>query len=115
MVSPQLCALVEPFHRVKLTDWPNNSGPQGRLDALLGDVDRSIRPLIDAIDVTDLSRYNAAYRAYGVDKFRHFVEAEKRRFVRALTIVTSDRPSGVVCDLGCFVPYLPLAFARLGY
>src|SRR2546425_719908 len=71
--------------------------------------------LIESINVDDLSRYNAAYRGYGGQKFRHFVEDEKRRFLKALTVVMEDRPTGLVCDLGCFIPYLPLALARLGY
>src|SRR5207253_236981 len=83
--------------------------------ALLNDIDTAIFPLIESIEVDDLSRYNAAYRAYCHDKFRHFVENERSRFVKALAVVMEDRANGVVCDLGCFIPYLPLALARLGY
>jgi 2-polyprenyl-3-methyl-5-hydroxy-6-metoxy-1,4-benzoquinol methylase len=88
---------------------------RGDLEKLLVEADQAITPLIDAIDVDDLSRYNVAYRAYGAGKFRHFIEDERRRFLKAVTVITEDRPSGVVCDLGCFVPYLPLALSRLGY
>ncbi len=88
---------------------------RGSLKTLLAEVDSAIAPLINAIDVNDLTKHNAAYRAYGADKFRRFIEDEKRRFLKALMLVTEDRPGGIVCDLGCFVPFLPLAFARLGY
>ncbi len=86
-----------------------------KLAKLLGEIDEIILPLIESINVDDLSRYNAAYRGYGGQKFRHFVEDEKRRFLKALTVVMEDRATGLVCDLGCFIPYLPLALARLGY
>jgi len=48
-------------------------------------------------------------------KFKYFVEVEKRRFLKALDIITRDRSQGTVCDLGCFIPYLPLALATIGF
>jgi len=83
--------------------------------ALLAEVDRAIRPLIEAIDVETLGRVNALYRHYAADRFKHFVEIERRRWLKALGLITTARDSGTVCDLGCFIPYLPIALAFLGY
>jgi 2-polyprenyl-3-methyl-5-hydroxy-6-metoxy-1,4-benzoquinol methylase len=94
---------------------PTHGQPSPDIPELLREIDGAISPLITAIDVDDLSRYNAAYRAYRTDKFRHFISDERRRFLKALTAITQDRSSGMICDLGCLVPYLPLALARLGY
>ncbi|MBI5529684.1 MAG: methyltransferase domain-containing protein [Deltaproteobacteria bacterium] len=87
----------------------------GALDALFREVDLAIAPLVDSIDVGEIGAHNRGYLAYGTDKFRNFVAVEKARYRKAVEIVTSRRTSGTVCDLGCFIPYLPIALARLGY
>jgi len=86
-----------------------------RFSALIGDVDRAIRPLIDAIDLSALARVNALYRHYAAAKFKHFVEIERRRWLKALDLIAAARDGGTVCDLGCFIPYLPIALASIGY
>jgi hypothetical protein len=86
-----------------------------RLDALLADVDRTIRPLVEGLEVRDLSGHNAGCLAYDTDKFAWFVGAERGRYRRAIERITERRRGGAVVDLGTFVPYLPVALARLGY
>jgi 2-polyprenyl-3-methyl-5-hydroxy-6-metoxy-1,4-benzoquinol methylase len=74
--------------------------------------DQAIRPLLAAINLDDLGTHNAGYWDYGgTDAWF----AERERFVRALDLIVATTPSGSVIDLGCFVPYLPVALARLGY
>jgi SAM-dependent methyltransferase len=85
------------------------------VERALSEADRVVRPLVEAIDVNDLSRHNAGYRAYGGDKFGRFVLDERERFAHALRMITADRPTGTVVDVGCFIPHLPVALARLGY
>lgn len=82
---------------------------------LIRDVDQAVRPLVDCIDVQAISNHNALYRHYGADKFKFFIEAEKKRFYKALDIITKDDKKGTVCDLGGFVPWLPIALSKLGY
>lgn len=86
-----------------------------KFSSLVDEVDRSIRSLLDSIDMDEISRHNVGYFRYAEDKFRYFVQVEKRRFLKALDWITAERSNGTVCDLGCFVPYLPLALAKLGY
>jgi len=82
---------------------------------LIQEVDTAVRPLIDSIDIQAISKHNAGYMRYGTDKFRYFVESEKNRFIKALDIILRDRRQGVVCDIGCFIPYVPVALSLLGY
>ncbi len=82
---------------------------------LFEEVDSIIRPLIDAVDVQDVSRFNRGYEEYSVDKFRCFINYEKARFAQALQIIAEDRTEGSIVDLGCFIPYLPVALSKLGY
>ena len=86
-----------------------------RYASLIRDVDHAIRPLVAAIDVQKISTFNSLYKRYGADKHKFFVETEKRRYLKALDIITQDRSSGSVCDLGGFVPYLPVALSKLGF
>lgn len=86
-----------------------------KFSALLRDVDAAVRPLVECIDVEAISRHNALYKRYGADKFKFFVKAERRRYIKALDIITSHRSDGIVCDLGGFVPYLPVALSMVGY
>lgn len=86
-----------------------------RFSSLVRDVDRELDSFVHAIDLDELSRHNAGYRAYAGQKFKSFVELEKNRFISALDYVRASLSHGAVCDLGCFVPYLPVALAKLGY
>jgi SAM-dependent methyltransferase len=82
---------------------------------LIQEVDAAIKPLIDSIDIHAISRHNAGYKRYEADKFHYFVESEKNRFIKALDIILRDRRQGVISDIGCFIPYLPVALSLLGY
>jgi SAM-dependent methyltransferase len=82
---------------------------------LIRDADRVILPLLESIKIDDLAKHNAGYRRYDVDRQKHFVEREKGRFLKVLDWIECDVRRGTVCDLGCFVPYLPVAMSLLGY
>jgi SAM-dependent methyltransferase len=94
---------------------PTLAALERRHATLMREVDAAIRPVIDAIDVADLARHNKLYLAYGDDKFRHFVGTERRRYLKVLDLIQRYHPGGTVADLGCFIPYLPLLLARVGY
>lgn len=83
--------------------------------SLLRDVDREIIPFLAAINVHDFALHNKGYEAYGSDKYHFFIELEKNRFLKALYLITSHRATGTIVDLGCFIPYLPIALSHLGY
>ncbi|MEQ8971773.1 MAG: hypothetical protein RIE73_15425 [Coleofasciculus sp. C1-SOL-03] len=82
---------------------------------LIKDTDKIIYPLIESIEIDDISKHNSAYRNYSNDKFKNFVEVEKRRFIKVLNVITEDKCHGKICDLGCFIPYVPMALSLLGY
>jgi 2-polyprenyl-3-methyl-5-hydroxy-6-metoxy-1,4-benzoquinol methylase len=84
-------------------------------ESLVRDVDRELAAFVDAIDVEALCRHNAGYREHAGQKFEGFVELEKNRFISALDHVQRRLKHGTICDLGCFVPYLPVALAMLGH
>lgn len=83
--------------------------------SLAKEVESIIRPLVETLDINTISKCNAYYTLYERDRFYHFVENEKRRYFKALDLITHDKSHGSVCDVGCMIPYLPLALARLGY
>lgn len=83
--------------------------------SLLHDTDRVIRPLLETIRIDDLIRHNAGYRLYAADRYKYFVELEKGRFVTAIDWIEQQHGRAAVCDLGCFIPYLPVALSLLGY
>lgn len=86
-----------------------------RFARLIQDVDKIILPFIESIDIEHISKHNAGYKNYKNDRFKHFIENEKKRFVKALDIIVNDKQDGSVCDLGCFIPYLPVALSLLNY
>ena len=86
-----------------------------KYSSLLKNVDRLIMPLINAIDVKDISKHNIGYLDYGIDKFKYFIESERNRFIKVIDLISNSIGQGVICDLGCFIPYLPLALSLLGY
>lgn len=83
--------------------------------SLLRDTDRAIGPLLETIRIDDLIKHNAGYKPYATDRQKYFVELEKGRFVTAVDWIEQCRCRGTVCDLGCFIPYLPVALSLLGY
>lgn len=92
------------------------SSASAAVKELFNEVDNDIRSFVEAIDVNELSKYNAGYRRYTEDKFSWFIEAEKPRFAKAISLIDSYRISpGQIFDLGCFIPYLPLALKKLGH
>lgn len=80
----------------------------------LAAADLAIRPLLDSVDMDDLVTHNAGYAGYAEAPFDRFVGDERGRFAKAIDLLNLDRPSRVV-DLGCFIPHLPIALARLGH
>jgi 2-polyprenyl-3-methyl-5-hydroxy-6-metoxy-1,4-benzoquinol methylase len=95
----------------------NNSFKQieHNFSKLIEETDQIIKPLIESININDIANHNAGYKTYSDNKFKYFVESEKRRFIKALDTITQDISSGQICDLGCFIPYLPIALSLLGY
>jgi 2-polyprenyl-3-methyl-5-hydroxy-6-metoxy-1,4-benzoquinol methylase len=85
------------------------------LALILADADKLIVPLLDSINVDDISQHNFDYKSYNKDRFRHFIEAEKTRFITATKIIYQDFKGGTICDLGTFIPYFPIILASLGY
>jgi SAM-dependent methyltransferase len=86
-----------------------------RFPGLIAEVDESVRALVGAVNVDDLARHNAGYRAYAEDPYGSLIDNEKARYLRALETVTSEAGARTVSDYGTFIPYLPVALARLGY
>lgn len=86
------------------------------IESLQKEADQAVRTLLAAIDIEDLSRHNVGYKRYGEDPFFHFVEMEKKRWKKTCELITSRvRAGGTICDLGCFIPYLPVMLALSGY
>jgi len=82
---------------------------------LLKAADTTIRSLVSSIDIGEISRHNYGYRRYGENPYRWFIEAERFRYLRALDLILSSRKEGTVCDLGCFIPFLPVCLALAGF
>lgn len=91
------------------------------LNGVLAQVDRAVMALLESVKPEDLSsHYELALRQnnsrpLAADVFDLFIGRERARFVKAIGIIRGVRASGSVCDLGCFLPYLPLALRKLGY
>lgn len=89
---------------------------ENKFSGLIDTADQAMAPLLDAIDINDISKHNADYLIkWGADKFGMFISGEKTRFLNAVDIITTQRKDGIVCDLGCLFPYLPLCLSLLGY
>lgn len=88
---------------------------ESRFPGLIADVDESVRALVATVNVTDLARHNAGYLAYAADPYDSLIENEKARYLRALEVITAEQGAHTVADYGTFIPYLPVALARLGY
>jgi hypothetical protein len=86
-----------------------------RLSAALAAAEEAVRPLLDAVDIADLTGHNAGYEGYDLDRFGTFVLDEQGRRRRALEMIVEVMPKGSVVDLGTFIPVLPIALAMLGY
>ena len=56
----------------------------------------------------------AGVSASPAEIFDLFIGRERSRFIKALGIIRDRRTTGSVCDVGCFLPYLPLALRKLG-
>ena len=85
------------------------------ISTLIAQTDERIRHLLAAIPMDELIAQNPGYKRYADDRFQSFVEVEKKRFVKAIHTITALKPSGTVVDLGCFIPYLPVALSLLGH
>jgi SAM-dependent methyltransferase len=92
---------------------PNLSGPA--FDRILREVEADLQPVLQSLDVEGLARHNRGYAHYRTDSFRHFVVNERSRFIKAARWLAEGGSGLRVCDLGCFIPYLPLLLSRLGY
>ncbi len=77
--------------------------------------DELLRKVVEAIPMDELVALNSGYKRYGENRFKTFVEDEKARFVKALETILAHRSTGTVVDLGCFIPYLPVALSLLGF
>jgi len=84
-------------------------------ETLLREVESDLQPVLQNLDVEGLARHNRGYAHYARDTFHHFVVQERARFVKAARWLADARTGPRVCDLGCFIPYLPLVLSRLGY
>jgi 2-polyprenyl-3-methyl-5-hydroxy-6-metoxy-1,4-benzoquinol methylase len=94
---------------------------ESHLEALFLEVDRAVLALIESIEPEDLSsHYDLASRRDGIkatpgEIFELFIGGERNRFIRAVDIIRTQQSTGSVCDLGCFLPYLPLVLRKLGF
>lgn len=79
------------------------------------EVERDLGGLVLSIDLACVARFNAGYRHYEPDRYRHLVLAERRRFMRTVQQVVSRRDRGRILDIGCFIPFVPLVLAQLGF
>jgi len=82
--------------------------------ALLKSAEATIRSLTSSIDIGEISRHNYGYRRYSENPHEWFVEAERFRYLRALDLILSSKTDGTVCDLGCFIPFLPVCLSLAG-
>ncbi len=87
-----------------------------QLTNVMADTDTLIRPLLDVLNIEDICTHNKGYRAYDANRFQHFIEQEKGRFIKVANLIQHD-PHNVrtICDLGAFIPYFPLVLSSLGY
>jgi SAM-dependent methyltransferase len=85
------------------------------IESACAEVEHDLIELVRCVDLARVSRFNAGYRRYESDRYAHFVTAERRRFRRTICQVTSRRRGGRILDIGCFIPYVSLTLARLGY
>jgi len=88
---------------------------ENKFAKLILEVDQTIHEFVDEIDLVGLAKNNKHYQNVGRDPFKYLIETQKKRFLIALDWITEHCPAGTVCDLGCFIPWLPVALARLGY
>ncbi len=76
-------------------------------------VDERLRALVGRIDPSDLAVHNAAYDR-GEDLFEQLVATERARYEKAARLIAGLTPGRAV-DLGCFIPYMPMLLAGLGW
>ena len=83
--------------------------------SVLKEVDRAVRQLVSTIDVKEIAKYNVGLSIYGEHRYEYFIEREKRRFLLTMNEINKSKKGATVCDLGCFVPYLPIALSLTGH
>lgn len=81
----------------------------------LQEAERLIRTLLKSVSIDDLFTHNQELKNYRFDPFSSFVENEKIRYLLAADIITRSCKAGTVCDIGTYIPYLPIVLASLGY
>jgi len=77
-------------------------------------MNETLRDVVDHVAIDDLSKHNMGLGRYAGDPWHHLVAIEEPRYRRALVMLDDITP-GRVADLGCFVPYMPVALARRGW
>lgn len=86
-----------------------------RFAPLIQEVDSKIQPFIESLDIELLSLKNPHYKHVSKDRFKYLVETQKKRYLLALDLITREGTEGSICDIGCFIPWLPVALSHLGY
>jgi len=74
-----------------------------------------IETLLHSFRIEDVARHNAGYLQYDQDRYHYFVSCELGRFEKALDLIESDGRIRTICDLGTFIPFLPVVLSLLGY
>lgn len=82
--------------------------------SVIAETDQLVRPLLESLNIEEIAKFNAGFKRYKENPFA-IMEGEKLRYVRVLEMITNARKTGNICDLGTFVPYLPIMLASLGY
>ena len=54
------------------------------------------------------------HERYRENPYRWFVGRNSFRYLRALDLILSSNTDGIVCDLGCFIPFLPVCLSLAG-
>jgi len=82
---------------------------------VINEVESAICKLLNTIDIQEIAKYNIGLSIYGQFRYEYFIQREKRRFLLTLDEVNKSKKAASVCDLGCFIPYLPIALSLTGH
>lgn len=88
---------------------------ENKYSKVLDEVETAVRKLLDTIDIQEIAKYNVGLSIYGQFRYEYFIQREKRRFLLTLDEVNQSKMAASVCDLGCFIPYLPIALSLTGH
>ncbi len=88
---------------------------ENKYSGVLLEVEAAIKKLLNTIDIQEIAKYNIGLSIYENFRYEYFIQREKRRFLLTLDEVNKSKKASSVRDLGCFIPYLPIALSLTGH